>query len=247
MSDSNLVIYKYLPYNIAEAVVTGQHLKFSNPKSFNDPFDCDLDRLIFTLTSNNDNHTQSELQQLEEKFGKKNLGRIGKEKLESFYKKSAEEKINKSSICCFSLTYQHPLMWSHYSDSHNGICLAFSLKRDNSPFPLFASDKITQMAVDYPESNISVNYLADRFSGVKQLFFTKSIHWKYEEEFRVQIFTEPGLYAFNKDFLTEVIFGMRVSEELRERFKRLCNRSGYANLNYQKAERQKLELQFHYE
>ena len=241
MIDSNLIIYKYLSYEVAEAIVTGKHLKFDNSINFNDPFDCVVDRLSFSLIST-DTRANTDLKLLKEEFGNEAIKNLGIKEIEKAYHLSIEDKIKKSAICCFSLTYENPLMWSHYANHHRGICLGFSLDRVESPFPLFPI--INQGPVNYPKENNIVNYLSDKELGIKQLFLTKSAHWEYEQEFRILIFTEPGLYRFNDNFLKRVIFGLRVPQELRERFKRICARSGFNNLDYKKAERVRLELKF---
>ena len=32
-------------------------------------------------------------------------------------------------ILCFSRTWDNPVLWSHYSEKHRGICLTFNVKR----------------------------------------------------------------------------------------------------------------------
>lgn len=157
MIESNITIYKYLSYEVAEAIVTGKHLKFDNPTNFNDPFDCVVDRLSFS--SNSTYHiVDTELKKIKEEYGEDIFEKLG-EKPEEIYQKSIEDKIRKSAICCFSLTYKNPLMWSHYANHHKGICLGFSLNQDESPFPLFPLHGITQGPVDYPKENNKINYL----------------------------------------------------------------------------------------
>lgn len=36
-------------------------------------------------------------------------------------------------ICCFSTSYANPLMWSHYGEQHNGICVGYNRKRKPVP------------------------------------------------------------------------------------------------------------------
>ena len=47
--DLDRKIYKYCSYDVGELIVSGQVLKFSNPSSFNDPFDCDINLLEFNF------------------------------------------------------------------------------------------------------------------------------------------------------------------------------------------------------
>jgi hypothetical protein len=36
-------------------------------------------------------------------------------------------------VCCFSTTSTSPLLWSHYGDQHQGICIGYSTERNPRP------------------------------------------------------------------------------------------------------------------
>jgi hypothetical protein len=105
-------------------------------------------------------------------------------------------------VLCFSRRWHNPVLWSHYADRHQGICLGFDLdSRGEKP----------------------VNYLPQRpplkippsQEDAEQLLYSKFIDWRYEEEWRrwIQIDErdpETGLYFYNFDSrvrLREVIAG----------------------------------------
>src|SRR6185369_16167015 len=37
----------------------------------------------------------------------------------------------KYGVLCFSRSWSHPLLWSHYADKHRGICLGFDIPDDD--------------------------------------------------------------------------------------------------------------------
>lgn len=244
--DLDRKIYKYCSYDHGELIVSGQVLKFSNPSSFNDPFDCDINLLEFNF----DDCSQEILDDLEkikrdisktcETDMSKAIDCIPKAKLEEIYKNSQLNKIQKSSICCFSTIFNGTTMWSHYSDNHKGICLIFepSVK---DPFKDFNSDRFTEGTVDY-DNYTPVNYLKSKFEGIKKLFLTKSNDWKHENEFRYIIFEDYGFFSFKKEFLKGVIFGLRVKEEDIYRFINICDKKGYADLEFGRFTKEKLLL-----
>src|SRR5690606_10306833 len=38
-------------------------------------------------------------------------------------------------VCCFSASFSSPLLWSHYSDQHRGLCIGYDLDRLPKPAP----------------------------------------------------------------------------------------------------------------
>ena len=130
-------ILKYASYKNAEKIVRGQSLKFSNPESFNDPFDCNIDLLQF-------NYEEVSTDVLSDICELKKLipQNIPSELLLEAYKHSQLEKIRRSSICCFSMRYDVSTMWAHYADDHNGVSLVFDYQ-------------VEQLFEDIPKTDIS--------------------------------------------------------------------------------------------
>lgn len=88
-------------------------------------------------------------------------------------------------------------MWSHYADSHKGICLEFDIKRGgffyNNPLPV-------QYRKRYPKFELS-DYQDEEnmmFTMHQQAICTKSVLWKYEKEWRVIADDGCGLKKFDK-------------------------------------------------
>jgi hypothetical protein len=133
-------------------------------------------------------------------------------------------------LLCFSESWRNPVQWSHYAQSHRGVCLGF----DVAP-----STDIRK--VRYVANRISPNLRAMREDGpaalghMLELLTLKFEHWHYEQEHRlfVRLADEDksGMYFFSfagsPDVkLSEIIVGA-YSEISPEQIKRaLGRRSG---------------------
>ncbi|HHX70078.1 MAG TPA: DUF2971 domain-containing protein [Gallicola sp.] len=238
-------IYKYCSYDNGLLIVLGQLLKFRNPSFFNDPFDCDINLLEFDF----DDCSQDILDDLElirnsfQTDMSNEINSIPKNKLEEIYRKSQIDKIEKSSICCFSTNLDNTTMWSHYADNHKGICLIFD-PFINEPFLDVNSENVISGTVDY-DNYTQINYLKSKREGIKKLFLTKSNHWKQEDEFRYIILRNYDYIQFKREFLKGVVFGSRVQEDDLSRFISICINNGHNNLDFGRFQKDKLVLNFY--
>lgn len=124
-------------------------------------------------------------------------------------------------VCCFSKTNSNILLWSHYAESHHGICLCFKtdkiegvhhMKLDSKQHPLCPVQYEEQMP---PKVNLLFegNYVL-----LIHFILTKYSKWEYEEECRILLREdkfEEGYYTkkFRKDDLEGIIFGLNVERE----------------------------------
>lgn len=107
------------------------------------------------------------------------------------------------------------LMWSHYADSHRGICIEYSMNdfssnRDESIIAQFVK-------VNYEPCNVELN--GSRFLDYKQGFLDKHKDWKYENEVRLVYFnpnneeSHIGLPLSNGSKIAAIYFGLRCSDK----------------------------------
>lgn len=97
-------------------------------------------------------------------------------------------------LICFSKNWKNPMLWSHYADSHRGLCLEFEV-----PNKYLEKIKYVKERLKY-EGTIN-------FESMKGLLTAKFEHWSYEEEYRAFISLDPereeeGKYFF--DFCEEL-------------------------------------------
>ncbi len=100
-------------------------------------------------------------------------------------------------ISSFTEDENNPLMWSHYSDNHQGVCLKFELSKDQR------FEKNIHK-VEYSSELIEIKELAD----IKKSILTKLDTWKIEKEWR--LLSGKERFSFNQDALVEIVFGLKV-------------------------------------
>lgn len=236
-------LYKY--YSINERlddVIKSGTCWFSRPSDFNDPFDCNLDVSIGNCDGEimNNLGKSSMLQLLKEELSNRSseVKGAGERILSkpSFVKKIINEVhkyyINQNiGVYCLSEDPLNILMWSHYANSHKGICLEFDIKRDgffyNNLLPV-------QYRKRYPKFELS-DYQDEEnmmFAMHQQAICTKSILWKYEKEWRVITDDGCGLKKFDKQDITRVIFGANISDNDKKRILSLLKANEYTAVKY---------------
>ena len=194
-----------------EKIITESILHFASPTTFNDPFDCKVHYRKLTATNS----------ELKKRYGsvlKKKLPhcnraqRRGKavKDLKGFNRKNFlismtdgfQATVDKVGVLSLSKSRDNVVMWSHYAESHTGLCLGFSTGVDPA---FFARCQPVDYVIEYPNIEII------RDSSEKQVeafLFTKAIGWKYEEEWRIiDHKTGSGDKVFFEGALVEIILG----------------------------------------
>lgn len=111
-------------------------------------------------------------------------------------------------VLCLSETGEEILMWSHYADCHEGICLEF-----DGNFELMAEAQ----QVQYEESRPLMDVHCDSPHELLQKhFLTKAKQWEYEQEWRVIRPGGVGVVTFPPEMLTGIIIGARASRSTLE-------------------------------
>lgn len=130
-------------------------------------------------------------------------------------------------IVCMSTSWQHPLMWGHYADSHRGVCLGFDVRA--SDWKKVKYQETRPRLTDFGKRSLK----ALTSSDWEEITLTKFKAWEYEDEYRCIVeLKDPDLVSglYFKPFdgsliLREVIVGER-SDVKRERVDALCSRIG---------------------
>jgi hypothetical protein len=142
------------------------------------------------------------------------------ENLIAAYSKSLEYCRKGLLVFCASRTPNSTLMWSHYADSHKGVCIGFYLPvnppfHESFTFNVHYSNNITPI-------NVFSGTPQDRSVAFYKWLNIKSIVWEYEEEVRCCILNMeqkiPSLASgysdivFPKNLFSEIIFGAGVEQ-----------------------------------
>jgi hypothetical protein len=225
-------LYKYRYWENFEhkKMLTDNELFFTSPKKFNDPFDINIPFRFDKLSSEEfynylekyfDNETDKILVNETDKIKiKEVISGTDLNKIEPFIHLLSEIQYN--AVCdifgIFSLASKRDniLMWSHYSNCHQGFCIGFDFSKlegniiaQQKRIGFKFSTVQMQYKENYPElilSNGNIN-----LQNLLALLSIKSILWKYEEEFRI-ISTNKNDFSINVDsnIVSEIILGLRM-------------------------------------
>lgn len=202
-------------------------LYFSDPTEFNDPFDCKVyfddkgtKEQWIQWHINNKFSREEAIDRINKYFEAEDdliYPRVNKE-FHTQVRRSLHGDLKKKGlkrVCCFSGTCRSILMWSHYANSHQGICLRFRYEEDtvdgSKYLSLFTDQVVKAVSVDrdkeccspFYKTNITrpcnmfskVDYqdeippvnIFDSFiiEKIEKCFQTKFREWTYEDEYRV--------------------------------------------------------------
>lgn len=182
------------------------------PSSFNDPFDC---RPIFSFEA-----SDTEKRKYFNAVAAKKLPNPNRRERRAFAKdgrrhialNSTQQEVRdyfvdlltkKIGVYCLSEVRDDILMWSHYADSHRGVCLEF-----DGYIPDFAGAH----QILYRSERRLINPFRDTHKEmVDAALLTKASHWAYEKEWRIVGPQGPGVRLFAPRCLTGIIFGAQIA------------------------------------
>ncbi|MEK8179921.1 DUF2971 domain-containing protein [Flavobacterium buctense] len=164
--------------------LTNQNNWVADPFEFNDPFEFSLYDSVL----------------IDENGDFRNLNHIEKANVMKF-----KDSINEYGVVCYSSDSTNNLLWAHYADNHKGMCLVFDVPKEKE-------DGIYKVKYQerFPEINLTDD--ANSHEEIKTIVTTKSIEWKYENEYR-QIFIMKNMLYEYPGILVEIIFGCRTPYE----------------------------------
>lgn len=227
---SVIKFYSDKEYNLD--ILKEQKIWFSSPNYFNDPLDCvvnvDYDETAYEI------------------FKKKSLKIFTEEAAEEFlnmndvksflnflipiesnkYKKNMKALIDTAFVSCFSepdnLTSLR--MWGYYANSHKGFCSEYGMQDFYNPsnirelLPIIYSNNYSfysKYKSDYDLRKLKYT-----------LFFTKSLEWNYEKEWRLLKLDKnyAGQPGFLSSFLTpkRIFLGCKMEKGFKENLLSIC-------------------------
>jgi len=209
-------VYKYCPPERIDILQSGM-IMLSKPRVFNDPFELKphcktLQELVLPIPANATPQMKVRIDEMQARINNQVMP-------PSTIDTILENKTQTIVILSLSEVPNSLLMWAHYAAAHTGFVIGFS-----SP------DEI--LAIDSPHRHIAkVNYAVERPGEVTfeeitndELLLTKSIEWKYEQEWRIldSLYSADGdapksapdswPFKFRRESITQVIVGCRASD-----------------------------------
>ena len=202
------MIYRYFrcPDHVSDVIST-RRLYFANPRKFNDP----LESVVMFDRQRDSNGDTKPLDAIQ----------------------YAGKPIEGLGICCFSRTVDNYLLWSHYADSHKGVCLGFDFGRyftkgyDVGDAQLLQYDNTAIYFTDvhYEPAFFELPYWDDKNSGdwslgadeAIQVYAHKLKGWHYELEIRaIVVSLKDPFISFPPSALQEIAFGATCPQTVRE-------------------------------
>jgi Protein of unknown function (DUF2971) len=258
-TDLPSVLYKYCSLPDLDDVnnqcftlenLTNNNLWFSEAKELNDPFDCQVPinlrisktslRLYLEQRQKNDPLIDVERTVASSFDANGKLTPIGK-KINDSLSSKVEEVNAKLGVSCFSTKNNSILMWSHYANKHQGICLEFTTGK--YPLVKIASDstlhvfkKVKYLKADrYPE--VSLKNFLDGSPKTLKAFLCKAFDWRYEKEWRLVVDHGEDGICYQKESLSGVIFGLNMEDDLKEKVR--ASLAGSPDVIFYQAKRSK--------
>ncbi|MDG2668497.1 DUF2971 domain-containing protein [Vibrio parahaemolyticus] len=220
-------IYKYLPTHqggknvLREGsikVLSEGTIKFSSRVEFNDPFDC-VANIDYTQSAKNFMDTDIYTQQaranraVSRNKGKKLLEKAEKKLTSKFKQDTFSKLIDNFGVCCFSLSEDNILMWSHYASEHRGFVVEFTVEPNKFQGEKSIVENLIGEPVTYSKDMPTItNIMSPDRDTVEPMFFTKSIDWKYEQEYRV-VTMKHGIHKFDQSLISRVILGVNIEKK----------------------------------
>ena len=216
---SSLYKYQSLTLHALDALANEQ-VYFAPPSKLNDPYDCgitpivgvpsveDMQAIVTTLGGVTvDEFQTSEWGQL---GGRERFTEHAMDAARRVLSDRISEFANSRGVTCFAESNSNLLMWSHYADAMRGFCLEF-----DTSFDLFEKVRPIQYLDRMPTINLFGLLLGTREEvgyDVMSAFFTKSVDWAYEAEWRVLHEKGATLYGYGSDCLKSIYFGPAMTE-----------------------------------
>lgn len=158
-------------------------------------------------------------------------------------------------ISCFSKRNNSVLMWSHYANSHKGVCIEYERPettdfkdvkyRKNRPSIKMYKAVSHAIALDILGNKVVKDQVAEELKTVLDPFFIKSTDWRYEEEVRC-LYSNSKLnegisfdgekYTLNMGYPTAIYVGCKASGDELDHLVKLATNRGIPVLFMKKSE-----------
>ena len=217
-------------------ILVNRRLHFSDPLTFNDPFDCAIgldlrrnateqdwiDYFIHLVEEETPDTTPNERR-------KRALDNVKRERhkdpafiddAENYIRQIVREFGRNLGVLCLSSDPKSVMMWAHYADNHVGLVLQFDCHQMGDQ----NSGELRCFPVEYiasfPRIHDYLNALRQSKNGdlraAKLFLCRKSRDWKNEKEWRFFASTPNSNVEFNAPMLSGIVFGWKMSDSTRK-------------------------------
>jgi len=236
-------LYKYTTVETFKIILSTNKLRFSNPSIFNDPFEFSEDCFEYDMGENTVNDLvmhfaeTTKSKDILQYLSMHKIELVSNEAYINYCKRNIEQQKRSALVFCTSMSPVIPLMWSHYSYNHQGVCFGINIPYDTED----SKEMIVTKSVVYDSIVKCHNLLAkdsdQTVIGFYNWVFGKSNVWEYEKEMRTfvsKVDISPNISyedrIFRKEDLVEICYGLHTSQKDIDEIERLLKENGYNNV-----------------
>lgn len=226
--------YKYKPFNTHTLeTLAGSQLYYANPSELNDPLDCrptvkqdielkNLHQLCGQIiTKTKDEKTANDKiahwQYMSTQYGGLKTDQDARDAYAQYLVHEIQSQLDNlfrgQGVLSLAKNWNCPLMWSHYADQHQGLCIGYEVDRDQQdkiqPINYVQDRRIATSAIEkwiMKDCKIAKKQVSETY------FYCKASHWEYEKEYR-DVAKRPGLQN-NLFSIENIYFGMRCPDSV---------------------------------
>ena len=155
--------------------------------------------------------------------------RSNPEELLQLVNNAKQASIYSKGVLSLSVKYDDILMWSHYSQYHQGVVFGLDMEADLEFF-------VTPIRIDYKDNYEELNYLDDPDRSNIDTLKIKSSQWSYESEVRIYK-NQSGLHSINEKAIRTIYFGINATQEDVNEIREICSKKGLTEINFYKGEK----------
>lgn len=223
--------YKYRPIagsaeKYLERTLLANEIRFAFPHEFNDPFDCSV---VYGQHEGSEDEVVADFLDLARRVGataseielRAQAARMLADPMRDPRSPEACREMERMyafflrgriGVYCASAISDNILMWSHYAQNHEGVCLQF----DASIGPFSQAQKVA-----YTHLRPHLGWKDGEDAKLDKTLLVKSSHWEYEQEWRI---IQPGagghVLVLPATALTGIAVGAKASAATMQRIRR---------------------------
>jgi len=194
--------------------IENSNIFFPNKEKLNDPFDANHQMLNIERDDIEfENFFKVLLEQFKDPKAKDYFKRTFENKPDDLYayvNNSIKDFCSSFGIACFTISPVNIMLWATYANNHQGLCIQYNTDLDEKFFK-------TMRPMEYIDKFQKIDYLPATEPGkYLDLFYKKLELWRNEYELRL-LKDKAGLYTFNSLAIRSIAFGLRCSDEYKNR------------------------------
>jgi hypothetical protein len=140
----------------------------------------------------------------------------------AFVQQLRSEKLG-LGIASFSETWDNELMWAHYADGFQGICVCYSMSKLLAG--IAEGNAFSRVAYGNKPYFLNLPAMKNDRERARAVLSTKHLSWAYEREWRI-FAAEPGQVPHGPNAIRSIYLGARIPKTAQKRITNLLSSLG---------------------